>query len=264
MSEKVKGNRYTGHMKGKKYLTIITLVIMFTISSMAFAMTAEEIIDRLEDNEFYTSARMEAEMIIKNGGREMSKTMVSISDGDNALARFTNPMDRGTKYLKRDDELYMFFPDAEDIVHISGHMLNQSMMGSDFSYKDMLEADKLTDLYNFEIIGEEEYQGRLCYVLEGIKVEGKEDVQYYRRKIWVDKERYVGLKEELYAQSGKLLKIGVVEEVEKIEGTDRWFAMKSVMEDQLRRNTSTTFIIEEIEFDPEIPEGTFTLENLQS
>ncbi|MFP4661781.1 MAG: outer membrane lipoprotein-sorting protein [Halanaerobiales bacterium] len=250
--------------KNTKYLGLLTLILMFAISSMAFAITADEIINKVEDNEYYTSARMEADMIIKNGGREMTKTMVSISDGEDALVSFTNPMDRGTKYLKRDDELYMFFPDAEDIVHISGHMLNKSMMGSDFSYKDMMEADKLTDLYDFEIIDEEEHQGRPCYVIEGVKIEGKEDVQYYRRKMWIDKERFVGLKEELYAQSGKLLKVGIVEEVEQIEGTDRWFAMKSVMEDQLRRNTSTTFIIIEIEFDPEIPEGTFTLENLQS
>ena len=30
-------------------------------------------------------------------------------------------------------------------MKISGHMLNQGMMGSDFSYQDMLESDKLTD-----------------------------------------------------------------------------------------------------------------------
>ena len=67
----------------------------------------------------------------------------------------------------------IIFPEAEDIVKISGHMLNQGMMGSDFSYQDMMESDKLTDLYDFELIGEEDIDGRLCYVLEGIAIEGK-------------------------------------------------------------------------------------------
>ncbi len=243
---------------------LLTLLLIFTFSPMAFALTADEIINRRDDNEFYTSARVEAEMIVKSGNREMTKTMISISDGENSLSSFTNPRDRGTKFLKRGDELYMFFPDAEDVVHISGHMLNQSMMGSDFSYKDMMESDKLTDLYDFEIIKEEEYEGRPSYVIEGTKIEGKEDVQYYRRKIWIDKERFVGLKEELYAQSGRLLKVSKVLEVEKIADSDRWFAMRSIMENQLRKNSTTEFIVNEIEFNPEIPAGTFTLENLQN
>ena len=252
--------RFKQIFRGSLFI-LSSLVLLLTLSSMVLALTADEIINRRDDNEYFLSAQIEAEMIVKNGNREMAKAMVSISDGDNSLTWFTNPMDRGTKFLKRGDELYMFFPDAEDIVHISGHMLNQSMMGSDFSYKDMMESDKLTDLYDFEIIGEEEYEGRLCYVIEGTKIEGKEDVQYYRRKIWIDKERYIGLKEELYAQSGKLLKISKVLEVKKID--DRWFPMISIMENKLRKNTNTRFIVNEIEFDPAIPEGTFTLENLQ-
>ena len=51
--------------------------------------------------------------------------MVILSAKENSLIEFTNPRDRGTKYLKRGDELWMFFPDAEDLVRISGHMLNR-------------------------------------------------------------------------------------------------------------------------------------------
>ena len=50
--------------------------------------------------------------------------MISLTDKQNSLTEFTNP-GSGTKFLKRGDELWMFFPDAEDIVKISGHMLNQ-------------------------------------------------------------------------------------------------------------------------------------------
>ena len=35
------------------------------------------------------------------------------------------------------------------------------------------------------------------------------------------------------------------------------------MEDKLRRDTRTEFIIKAIEFNPQIPAGTFTLENLR-
>ncbi len=199
-------------------------------------------------------------MVIINRNRRIVKTMTSYAQGDNGLVIFSNPRDRGTKFLKRGDDLWMFFPDAEDLVKISGHMLNQGIMGSDFSYQDVMESDKLTDLYDFERIGEEEIDGRACYVLEGTAVEGKE-VSYYRRKSWIDKERFVGLKEELYTRSGRLLKVMTVTKVKEIEG--RWYPLESVMEDKLRKNTRTEFIINSIEFNPQIPLGTFTLENLR-
>lgn len=240
---------------------ILTLILIAGIFPVAFgALTAEEIIRRRDDNEYYDSARAEAEMVIINRNRRIVKTMTSYAQGDNALVVFTNPRDRGTKFLKRGDELWMFFPDAEDLVKISGHMLNQGIMGSDFSYQDVMEADKLIDLYKFELLGEEEFDGRPCYVLEGTAIEGKE-VSYYRRKSWIDQERFVGLKEELYARSGRLLKVMTVTKVAKIE--DRWYPLEMVMEDKLRKDTRTEFVIKEIEFNPRIPEGTFTLENLR-
>ena len=251
------------NLKSVLLLTIVSLIIISTGFSAAAEeqeLTADQIINRRDENEYIITAYSEAEMIIKNSGRTQTKTMRSWQDEEKALAEFTNPRDRGTKFLKRDDDLWMFFPQAEDLVKISGHMLEQGMMGSDFSYQDMLESDKLTDLYDFKILGEEEYEGRPAYKLEGIKVPGKE-VSYYRRVIWIDKERFVGLKEDLYAESGRLLKEARVIEIEEIEG--RWYPVHMVMENKLRQNTSTEFIVNEIKFNPELPENIFTLERLR-
>ncbi|MGM0500455.1 MAG: outer membrane lipoprotein-sorting protein [Bacillota bacterium] len=242
--------------------TSLILIIIFAFNSVLLAekLTADQIINRRDENEYIITAYSEAEMIIKNSGRTQTKKMRSWQDEENALAEFTNPRDRGTKFLKRGDDLWMFFPQAEDLVKISGHMLEQGMMGSDFSYQDMLESDKLTDLYNFELLAEEEYEGRPAYKLEGVKVPGKE-VSYYRRVIWIDRERFVGLKEDLYAESGRLLKEARVLKVEEIDG--RWYPTHMVMENKLRQNTSTEFIVEEIQFNPELPEDIFTLERLR-
>jgi|LSQX01.2.fsa_nt_gb outer membrane lipoprotein-sorting protein len=261
MSDSDKKEGSLGLMKKTLVILLISCMLIAIFAAVAWgALTAEEIIRRRDDNEYYDSAKVEAEMIIINRNRRIVKTMTSYGQGDNGLVVFTNPRDRGTKFLKRGDDLWMFFPDAEDLVKISGHMLNQGIMGSDFSYQDLMEADKLIDLYKFELLGEEEFNGRPCYVLEGTAAPGKE-VSYYQRKSWIDKERFVGLREELYARSGRLLKVMTVTKVAEVEG--RWFPLESVMEDKLRKDTRTEFVVKEIEFNPEIPEGTFTLENLR-
>jgi len=251
-------------MRKIKGLLFLGIVISILLSSLIIAaaaeMTAEEIINKRDDNEYFETAQMEAEMIIVSGSRKIIKTMDALTDKKNSLVEFTNSQDRGTKFLKREDDLWMFFPDAEEIIKISGHMLNQGMMGSDFSYQDLMESDKLTDLYDFEIIKEEELDGRPCYVLEGIAREGVK-VSYYRRVSWIDKERFIGLKEELYAQSGRILKETKVNKIEEIEG--RWVAVDSVMENKLRKDTYTQFILIQINFNLEIPEETFSLQNLR-
>lgn len=251
-------------MRKVKGFLLIGIIISILFSSImviaAEEMTAEEIINKRDNNEYFDSVKIEAEMIIVSGGRKITKTMIALSDKKDSLVEFTNSQDRGTKFLKRENDLWMFFPDAEDIIKISGHMLNQGMMGSDFSYQDIMESDKLTDLYDFKIIGEEEIDGRPCYVLEGVAREGVK-VSYYRRVSWVDKERFIGLQEELYTQSGKLLKETKLNEVQEIEG--RWIPIDSVMENKLRKDTYTGFKIVQIDFNPEIPEGTFSLQNLR-
>jgi len=247
-----------------KWALLIGIIVLIMVSSLMMAvaveMTAEEIINMRDDNEYFDTAQMDADMIIVSGSRKITKTMTALTDKKNSLAEFTNSQDRGTKFLKIEGDLWMFFPDAEEIIKISGHMLNQGMMGSDFSYQDLMESDKLTDLYDFKIIKEEELDGRPCYVLEGIARKGVK-VSYYRRVSWIDKERFIGLKEELYAESGRILKETKVNKIEEIEG--RWIAVDSVMENKLRKDTYTQFILIQINFNPEIPEKTFSLQNLR-
>lgn len=247
-------------MKKKILILTISLILALTFIAAAAELTADQIIEKRDENEYLQTAYSESKMIIYNQGREITKTMQGWQEGDNGLAEFTNPRDRGTKYLKRDDDLWMFFPEAEDVVKISGHMLEQGMMGSDFSYEDLLESDKLTELYNFELLAEEEIENRPAYKLEGVKVEGK-DVAYYRRVVWIDKERFVTLREEYYTESGRLLKIAKTQAVEQIEG--RWYPVRSTMKNQLRKNSSTEFIMEKLEFNPELPEDLFSIERLR-
>ena len=228
--------------------------------SVAQAPTASEIIRRVEQNTDFKTAYYEARMEIALRGRANTKTMRAWVEGDDrALVEFTNKRDLGTRILKIEDDLWLFSPTAEEEVRLSGEMLNQGMMGSDFSYQDALESAQLMELYESTVIGIENLDGRPCYVLELVAREGVK-VSYYRRKIWVDTERYLGLREELYAPSGKLLKQSSTENIEKIG--DRYYPMLIVMEDMTRKGSSTRLVIESIVFNQAIPADTFTRQRL--
>ena len=161
--------------------------------------------------------------------------------------------------LKLDDRLWIYSPSTDRSIQLSGHMLKQSVMGSDLSYEDMMEDRELTDLYDAKIIGEEVIDNRSAWIIElNAKVE---EINYDSRKMWIDQERFVPLKEELFAKSGQLLKKTVMSNVVQIQG--RWFPMKINFKDMLKSGKGTDFVIIDVQFDAEIPSYIFSKASLK-
>ena len=127
-------------------------------------------------------------------------------------------------------------------------------MGSDLSYEDMMDDRKLTEVYSAILAGEEEVEGRKTQILDlTAKVT---DAAYHRRKMWIDAERFVPLKEELFAKSGQLLKRTILSDFRLISG--RWFPHIMIYKDMLKQGDGTEFKVTGIRFNQEIPEYIFT------
>ena len=221
-----------------------------------YAQNAEEIIDRVDKNMSSENRVMEIEMIIHGNRKSRTITSRSYSVGDKqSFSEYLSPArEKGTKMLKLEDKLWIYSPSSDRTIQISGHMLRQSVMGSDLSYEDMMDDRKLTDIYNAEVTGKELIDGMEAFVLE-LKAK-VEDVAYFSRKMWIDTEHYVPLKEELFAKGGQLLKRTTLSDVKQIQG--RWFPTKMLYKDMLKQGDGTEFIIHDIKFDQEIPEYIFT------
>ncbi len=236
--------------------TIIYAVVLLSISLSLAAQDAKEILETVDKNMSSKNRIFESDMVIH--GRRSSRTVTSrtYSEGDiQSLTEYLSPArEQGTKMLKQEDKLWIYSPSTDRIIQISGHMLRQSVMGSDLSYEDMMDDRKLTDIYDATLEGHEEIDGRDTYVLD--LVANVEDVAYHAQKIWVDSERFVPLKQEMFAKSGQLLKRTELSDVQKIQ--DRWFPMTMVYKDILKDGKGTEFRMTSAKFDQDIPEYIFT------
>jgi len=234
------------------------LIGIALVPGMLVAQTpsANQILDRIDRNMASTSRIFSASMMVHAARGERTMEMKIWSQGDKrSFTEYLSPArEKGTKMLKLDDQLWMFSPSADRIIQITGHMLRQSVMGSDLSYEDMMDDRKLTDIYTATLIGPDNLDDRPCWVLE-LRAKA-EDVAYFRRKMWIDQERNIPLKEEWYAKAGKLLKQTTLSDVKKIDG--RWFPTKMVYKDMLKTGGGTEFIINDIQFDVPIPESVFS------
>ena len=235
---------------------IFILIIFSAVVVNAQTPTGEEIFKKLDANMTSDSKIVHSKMIIH--GRRGSRTIESkswILDAEKSFSEYLAPArEEGTKMLKLGDQLWMYSPSTDRTIKISGHMLRQSLMGSDLSYEDMMEDPVLSNIYKAEIIGEENVIDRPCWLLE-LKAT-KKSVAYFSRKLWVDKERFLPLKEELFAKSGKLLKKVEIKEVVRMN--HRWVANRLIFKDELKKGKGTEFVIISIEYDKKIPSYIFS------
>jgi len=237
------------------------LILFFLSSSFLFTqsdqMSADDIMKAMDQNLNAESRIITSKMVVK--GRRNNRTIESKNWVVGTELAFTEylspPREAGTKMLKIGEKLYTYSPQTDRVIQISGHMLRQSVMGSDMSYNDMMEDRPIEELYSATIEGSTMLDGRDHWIMVlDAKVKG---LSYPKRRSWVDKEYLLPKKEELYAKSGKLLKTASLEGIKKIEG--RWFPSKFVYKDKLKRNSKgTEWIIDNIQFNKKIPDSRFS------
>ena len=233
------------------------IVLLSMINGQTEEITVDSIIRKMDQNLNAKSRVLTSTMVVK--GRRSSRTIESknwVVGTEKAFTEYISPArEAGTKMLKIGNKLWTYSPQTDRVIQISGHMLRQSVMGSDMSYNDMMEDRTMEEIYKASISGSEKVNNREYWIIEmEARIKG---LPYPKRKAWVDKEYFLPIKEELYAKSGKLLKTSTLSDIKKIKG--RWFPSKFKFKDELKRNSKgTEWIIEKIEFDKDIKEARFT------
>lgn len=235
----------------------VLLTMLLSITTLAAAaQNAEDILSKVDENMASDNRIVEASMTIhgKRNSRTITSRTYSVGTKQSFTEYLTPGREQGTKMLKLDNQLWIYSPSTDRTIQLSGHMLRQSVMGSDLSYEDLMDDRKLTEVYTATLAGTEDVDGRKTFVLElAAKVF---NVAYHSRKIWVDTERFVPLKEELFAKSGQLLKRTTLSDVKLIEG--RWFPTFIVFKDVLKQGDGTEYKMTSIKFNQKIPEYIFT------
>ena len=245
---------------------MIKLLISFLSFTFLFAqaddMSVQDIIKAMDNNLNAKSRIMTSKMVVH--GRRSSRTIESrnwVVGIDLAFTEYLSPpREAGTKMLKLGDKLWTYSPQTDRVIQISGHMLRQSVMGSDMSYNDMMEDRPLEELYEATLEGSVEINGRDHWIiLLTAKTKG---LSYPMRRAWIDKKYLLPTKEELYAKSGKLLKTATMSGIRKVQS--RWFPSRFNYKDELKRNSKgTEWLIDEITFDVDIPASRFSKAKLR-
>jgi outer membrane lipoprotein-sorting protein len=236
--------------------------MLVLVTSSHAQLTPTQILERVDANMTMSTARVNAQMTITyRDGDVRNLVYEAWAQGtDESFLEFTSPArDAGSRFLRIEDAMWIFLPRVGKSVRIQGHMLRQGLMGSDFSYGDASENPSMVDDYEAVLEAEEEIEGRRAYVVD--LTARRNDLAYQKRKIWVDAERWVPLKEERFARSGKLLKTALLSDVRRVGS--RWYPFRIEMDDAMQTDTRTVLQMLEVELDVRVPREIFTLPYLE-
>ncbi len=224
--------------------------------------TIDELLNGLETNLNFETRSARIRMTVANPRRTKVYEMQTYGRGlDESTIEFTEPArERGTRYLRRGDEMWMYLPSIERTQKISGHMLRQGMAGSDMSYEDMTSSTDWDEHYDGVIEGQEDVEGRPHWKIELTAT--TTEVTYARRVIWVDAETLIPTKQELYAISGMLVKRWEMNNVQELSD-GRSYPMTMRIEDTLRDGTYTEIETYDIELGIELEEEVFSVRWLE-
>lgn len=216
----------------------------------------DSLLRQLDRNLIAESKVVTSKMIVH--GRRGSRTLLAktwMLRSDTAYTEYlAPPREKGTKMLKLGNQLWIYSPQTDRIIRIAGHMLRQSVMGSDLSYEDLMEEPELHRSYRAQIAGADTLDGHACWILQ--LTARKPGINYYSRKIWVDRQKPIIWREERYARSGKLLKTTRITEIMRVG--HRWLPRHIIFKDVLKRGKGTEFIVDAVQLNVKIPPYLFS------
>ena len=129
------------------------------------------------------------------------------NDGDKSIIYFNKPKDvEGTVLLSHthvndDDDQWLYLPALGRVKRISSSNKSGSFMGSEISFEDFSGSDYRK--YDWNYLGEEEYQGNICYILESFP---KYKNSGYTRRVSLIDEELRSRKIDFFDRKGQLLK----------------------------------------------------------
>ncbi len=234
--------------------TLFTIMIMLLCAFAAFAVDPNEIMDRVEELMDFETCIMSATMVNtdKLGSTSIVFTTYEKGNGDTIL-EVTDGPDKGQKILRLDNDIYIYYPDADEIVRLSSSGLKNSFLGSDFSYEDLTGSNDYKSRYDLTLEANQTIDGEDCYVI--LLKAKKSSETYQMQRMYVRVSDNLPVQFGMYSKSGKLMK--VMYYTDWIESDGIYMPGHIKVVNSIKKNSYSDVNIDSISFNEKIDEKKF-------
>lgn len=258
-------------------IIVAGLLVSFIASICGMAASEEltglQIMERNEeqnkgDDEFNeTSMRL-----INKRGQERRRKLeyykkTDKDDNEKILICFLEPADvKGVglltiEHTDRDDDQWLYLPALKKVRRISSSDQGDSFMGTDYTYED-IRSEKV-DKHNYEVIGNEVFDGHDCYLIEALPAteEQKKDSGYSKRVIWMRKDIFLMLRVKYYNRKGEHFKTEVRKDI--VEAAPNLYRPNFMEMKNHKTGHTTQITFDERKINSGLPDKLFTERTLK-
>ena len=239
--------------------------LLFCFILFAFQANAQDAYQIIKQaDEHLRGASQKAEMSIEVKRPKWSRTIEikawSLGNDYSFILINSPARDKGTVFLKRENEIWNWQPKIEKVIKLPPSMMMQSWMGSDFTNDDLVKESSILLDYTHEIIGDTLIQNRTCY---SIQLTPKPDaaVVWGKIKTFIDKNDFLQLGSEFYDEDGYLINKMEASEIRSFG--NRILPSKMVMTPVEEEGQVTILRYKSIEYNIDINEAFFSKQNMK-
>jgi outer membrane lipoprotein-sorting protein len=238
------------------------LLVILTLFSAALALAdseskATELLERVDNLYQQDNAYAKLTMEIQTPDYQRSMTLESWSIGlDYSLMRVLAPKkELGVATLKRGDEMWNYLPKIRKTIKVPPSMMMGSWMGSDFTNDDLMREGSWVEEFDVAL---KEIDG--VYVLDLVAKENTVTV-WGAMQIHIDTESLLPIKQLYIDEDGSVVREMAFTDIK----TFGEVTLPSVMtlKPLNKAGNLTRVIYDDMQFNVDIDERFFTLQNLQ-
>ncbi len=263
-------------MKKSFLLITLAMVLPWLIPAQSLALTAKEIMEKVDAREDGDNSTATQEMILidKNGSKRIRQMKSFTKDkGDDSLRLifFLSPADvKNTGFLtfdyysgEKDDDQWLYLPELKKTKRIASSDKSSSFMGSDFSYSDMTR--RVIEEWKYKLLKEMEVRGKKVWLIEALPASEEVEERYGYKKSWVlvRQDIFYPVRGIHWTREGNKVKYLDVKKLEKIDGI--WIGTELDMKTTKNKRTlhRTILKISEVKFNQQLKEEMFSVRRLE-
>lgn len=239
---------------------MLLLFPLLLLSSLSLgAENLKQIVDHVDKLYRSNSSKTEVEMEIINPNWERTLRMqIWTETMKNTFISIDYPnKEKGSGTLRKDSEMWNYFPKVGKVVKVPPSMMMSSWMGSDFNNDDLVKETTLSEDYQASFIKNTDTK---IYVIELLPL--KTTVTVWGKIILtVNKENLMPIKEEYFDEKGVKIRTLQFSDYKKLGG--RLIPARLELTPEGKSDQKTIIKYLNANFDLPLPGDTFTLINLQ-
>lgn len=199
---------------------------------------------------------MKMEIITPNWQRTLEMQSWTIGMDDTFIRVLSPRKDRGVATLKKNQDMWNYFPKINKVIKVPPSMMMGSWMGSDFTNDDLVREVSLVEEYQVaKQVEDENYRLTLIPKKDTVTVWGK--IEFV-----VNQHTLLPLEQNYYNEKGDKVRTMLFSDIRDFNGKKMPAIMTMIPLNKTGHKTIIEYV--EAEFDIDIGDNVFTLRNLQT